>query len=167
MPKTKKSKRQRAPAEVFSVEKILDKKIMDGKVFYYLKWFGYGEEDNTWEPEENLDCPALIQEYERVRASKLSDKSSPSSPSSVPKNSNSSKKIKSSSMKLQTKLTVTEKKEDKKRAKVEDNPLTEEVRGFARGLDAETIMGATEESGQIMFLVKWLVEHKLRFNCFS
>ena len=27
--------------------------------------------------------------------------------------------------------------------------------GFERGLEAETILGATEEGGQIMFLIKW------------
>jgi hypothetical protein len=46
--------------EEYVVETILDKKIKDGKIWYYLAWKGYGPEENTWEPKENLGCPELI-----------------------------------------------------------------------------------------------------------
>ena len=122
--------------EEYSVEKIVDKRTTkSGKVEYFLKWKGYSDDDNTWEPVENLDCKDLIEEFER----KLKEKKGSSGKKDQPQGT----KNKSANS------SATEKSE-KKRKTDENQP-----KGFERNLEPERIIGATDSSGELMFLIKW------------
>ena len=50
--------------EEYEVETILEKRLKKGKAEYLIKWKGFdNEDDNTWEPVENLDCEDKIIEF--------------------------------------------------------------------------------------------------------
>ncbi|KAL7059458.1 hypothetical protein AAHC03_013415 [Spirometra sp. Aus1] len=201
----------------FSVEKILRVRIRNGKKEYFLKWKGYPDEENTWEPEENLDCPDLIKEFEDRRAAERNSKLKSPLPSSskrsniapkadssgdAPKETDARKsRSRASSSRTSTsedpgsstqkapaneapksakkRRTISSDSNDKEDSqpsthvspekKVEKTATPEKppqkttetptaaskVRGFDRGLKAERIIGATESSGELMFLIKW------------
>ncbi|XP_077515652.1 uncharacterized protein LOC144125816 [Amblyomma americanum] len=59
-----------AQKKVYIVEKILKKRVnAAGKVEYLLKWKGYPDSENCWEPEENIISKRLIQLFEREQDS--------------------------------------------------------------------------------------------------
>ncbi|XP_064643749.1 chromobox protein homolog 3-like isoform X2 [Lineus longissimus] len=141
--------------EEFTVEKIVDVRVKYNKAQkremreYLLKWKGYPDSENTWEPEENLDCPELIAEYEDRAAKK--------------------RKEKEEKKKRQKDEDHAPAKKKKKIVEEDDN----KPRGFDRGLQPEKIIGATDSSGELMFLMKWrdsdeadlVVAHEANIRC--
>lgn len=50
----------------YEVEYIVNDQLIDGYRQYLVKWKGYDDFENTWEPEENLQhCEDLIEAYYR------------------------------------------------------------------------------------------------------
>lgn len=41
------------------------------QVYYYLKWVGFNNRHNSWEPIDNLSCDELIQDFELSRATNV------------------------------------------------------------------------------------------------
>merc|ERR1712156_1131106 len=110
--------------EEYEVEKIIEKRVKKGGVEYLVKWKGWDDpSDNTWEPVDNLDCPDIIQEYEKKHGGK-DDK-------------------KSEKRKAEPSKSGGAKKSDSR------------PKGFSRGLTAEKIIGATNDPGELYFLIKW------------
>ncbi|XP_055449538.1 chromobox protein homolog 1-like [Psammomys obesus] len=118
--------------EDYVVEKVLDRRVVRGKVEYLLKWKGLSEDDNTWEPKENLDCPDLIAEFlQSQKTAREIDKSEGG-------------KLKADS--------DTEDKGEESKPKKKEEPET--PRGFAQSLEPEQIIGVTDSSEELMLPVK-------------
>jgi len=116
--------------EEYEVEKIIEKRVRKGKVEYLVKWKGWDNpDDNTWEPVANLECPELIDAFE---------KSSGGADAAGKKDKGVKRK------------SVASESESKFKPKGDARP-----KGFARGLTAEKIIGATNDPGELYFLIKW------------
>lgn len=59
----------------FEVEKILEVHHKKNKAREFLiRWKGFSSADDTWEPEENLNCPDLISKFmEKVEKAKTAE----------------------------------------------------------------------------------------------
>ena len=51
--------------ERYEVESIENSRLQRGKMEYLVKWKGYTRENNTWEPEGNIDAPRAIADFHR------------------------------------------------------------------------------------------------------
>ncbi|XP_046842151.1 chromobox protein homolog 5-like isoform X2 [Xenia sp. Carnegie-2017] len=50
----------------FEVEKILARRKRERKVEYLIKWKGFSSEENSWEPEENMnECQELVRQFQK------------------------------------------------------------------------------------------------------
>merc|ERR1712012_653451 len=95
-------------------------------------------DDNTWEPIGNLECHELIEEYEK-------------------KHGGDDKEAGGSKRKAAGDASEPKSKSAKK-------PDTR-PKGFARGLTAEKIIGATNDPGELYFLIKWKGSDEADLSC--
>lgn len=128
--------------EEYSVEKIVNKRTKNKKTEYFIKWEGFPDEDNTWEPAENLNCPELISEFESAHAKKGKQKATKEVPKDTTKAAAGGAKRKADDAE-EAPQTKTKKLNAKG------------ANGFDRGMEAEEILGATETNGEVYFLIRW------------
>ncbi|XP_061632601.1 chromobox protein homolog 3b [Phyllopteryx taeniolatus] len=132
----KQRKTEDSVVQEYVVEKITRRRIFNGRVEYFLKWKGFTDADNTWEPEDNLDCPELIEEYLRNR---LSPENEEEEQGLVPKEE----------MTEETEISPPQMHSQH----CGDNPDSPVDLGAYPEL--ECIIGSTDRRGELMFLVKW------------
>ncbi|XP_036222161.1 M-phase phosphoprotein 8 isoform X3 [Bactrocera oleae] len=62
--------------EVYEVKDIVGHKIEHGVTYYLIRWKGYTKDDDTWEPEDTLSCPDIIERYKNKQSASKTIKKS-------------------------------------------------------------------------------------------
>ncbi|XP_037818709.1 probable chromo domain-containing protein LHP1 isoform X3 [Lucilia sericata] len=55
--------------EEYEVKDIMDHKTERGVSYFLIRWKGYTKDDDTWEPEDTLNCPDIIERYKKKQKS--------------------------------------------------------------------------------------------------
>ena len=64
-----------AEAAEYQVERVAKQRTKGGVKEYYVKWVGYSDAENTWEPVENLgNSTDLIEEFEAKQKAQATEK---------------------------------------------------------------------------------------------
>ena len=102
-------------SDFYNIEKILDRRKINGKLEYKIKWEGYPMNQSTWEPMENLiTAKELVDEY---------DKQYPFTNDMLNKKT---KRIKKKSAKKPVKKAAKKENEPQIQEKTENEPQKEE-----------------------------------------
>ncbi|KAL6109112.1 cbx3 [Pungitius sinensis] len=133
----------------FVVEKIIRRRIFNGRVEYFLKWKGFTDAENTWEPQDNLDCPELIEEFLRNTHFSEGNEEERAEQELIPKEEMTEQETEISCMQPQQQAQTVQSNSEP------DDRQSDTPTDLSTYPEPECIIGSTDRQGELMFLVKW------------
>lgn len=134
----------------FVVDQIIRRRVFNGRVEYFLKWKGFTDAENTWEPEDNLDCPELIQEFLRNYHFSEEYEEEQTQQEFIPKEEMTEQETEISCMQYRHQEAQSDGS-----VLQPDDEQTDVPASPGSFLQPECIIGSTDRKGELMFLVKW------------
>ncbi|CAL8139210.1 unnamed protein product [Orchesella dallaii] len=132
-----------AHQDLYAVEALLDKKERGRKIFYLVKWLGYPDKFNSWEPKEYFaHCLQFVNAFD-VAFSKRST------------NQNVKVKTRAVAVFSNTPTSVKQGQRRKPSKVPRRNVAAGRKVGFEKGLQLEKILGVLKQNGELCFLMKW------------
>lgn len=121
----------------YEVEDIVDHKVDKKKKVYLVRWKNYGPESDTWEPEDSLSCPEIIEKYNN----------------SLPADQKPGKKSKKAGKEEKPAAKSTSTKP--KRAAASKPAVTDDADEADDDYEVEDIIDHKKERGKNVFLIRW------------
>lgn len=134
----------------FVVDQIIRRRVFNGRVEYFLKWKGFTDAENTWEPEDNLDCPELIEEF--LRNSHFSEENEEEQAEFIPKEEMTEQETEISCLQSERQAQTMQSDGSILQPDEEHSDAPTDLSTY---LEPECIIGSTDRKGELMFLVKW------------
>lgn len=143
----KQRKTEDSDVQELAVEKIIRRRISNGRVEYFLKWEGYTDADNTWEPEDNLDCPELIKDF-NIKNAHLTEDTEEVHCEIMPKEEMTDQ---------ETEIACLQSQQQTDSSVLQPNVELSDTTSLLASdqEEPECIIGSTDRRGELMFLVKW------------
>ncbi|XP_060906784.1 chromobox protein homolog 3b [Labrus mixtus] len=135
----------------FVVEKIIRRRIFNGRVEYFLKWKGFTDAENTWEPEDNLDCPELIEHFLNTHFSEENEEEQ-TEVGFILKEEMTEQETEISCLQSQQRSPIMQTNSD---VLEQNDEQSDTPTNLSTYLEPECIIGSTDRQGELMFLVKW------------
>ncbi|KAF0045322.1 hypothetical protein F2P81_001851 [Scophthalmus maximus] len=136
----------------FVVEKIIRRRVFNGRVEYFLKWKGFTDAENTWEPEDNLDCPELIEEF--LRNTHCLEENEEEPTQFIPKEEMTEQETEISCLQSQQQVCALQ-SDGGVLLEPNGDEQSDAPANLSNYLEPECIIGSTDRQGELMFLVKW------------
>ncbi|KYM98068.1 PREDICTED: chromobox protein homolog 5-like [Cyphomyrmex costatus] len=125
-------------ANEYEVERLVNVRTIKGRRQFLVRWVGYGETDDSWENEKDLNCPQLIEDFLTEEKEKEREMK-PSKPSKADKSK------RSRSTKKQT--------HEEKGTDEESDP---DEKGISKEFEVERVIEVRfKKNGTKEFLIRW------------
>lgn len=49
----------------YEVERLMDHEVKRNRICFLVRWKGFGSDQDSWEPESNLNCPEILSAYKK------------------------------------------------------------------------------------------------------
>lgn len=125
---------------------------------YFLKWKGFTDADNTWEPEDNLDCPELIEDF-NIKYAHMTESTEAEHCEFMPKEEMAEQETEIACLQSQQQQQQQPPPPPQPQTDSSVLQLNTELSDIKSPLSSyqepECIIGSTDRRGELMFLVKW------------
>lgn len=143
---------------------IIDEKVKDGVKHYLVRWRGYRMDDDTWEPENSLNCPDLISKFQEQKKNKRTGgvRGTPKKLTYTEVDETEGEDVKNIYVNGSKAKTKSKSKSNPKSKGTKAKPVGRATTQKEEDYEVEEIVGEKMEKGKKYYFLKWKGKTRLK-----